>query len=63
MAGKQRVLILTVVLAAAAVLLLRPYMNRPLVERGFAVTQNPVTAIEEALVSGMPLFIEFYSDT
>ena len=64
MGGKQRVIILVLVLAAVAFLLLRPYLTRPPgTDGGFTTTPNPAAAIEEAMASEVPLFIEFYSDT
>jgi thiol:disulfide interchange protein len=68
MAGRLRIWVLVLVLAAAGALLLRSYWPQregavePPGEEVFQTTKNPVAAIETALQEGRPLLIEFYSD-
>ena len=59
MNNRWKGLVLVLIIAAAALLLLRPFLGQP----GDAAPETYREAIEGALTKGNPLFIEFYSDT
>ena len=61
MGSRLKVLLVVLVLAGAGILLLRAYIG-PRGEVGFAVTDNPGSAIQAAVEADRPLYIEFYSE-
>ncbi len=66
MSDRVKRILLILVIGAAGILLLRPYLGpffRSSGDAAFSTTDNPRVAIENALTAGEPLFIEFYSDT
>lgn len=57
-----RIIILAVVVLAAGVIFVMPYLN-PGSESEFAVTPEPVAALQAAKAAGKPVFLEFYAVT